>query len=190
MNRTSLPWYARSAHRWPRTASGGVVLEGDHAKALVVAEVEPQLLERPFEIPVGLRDEEEVRCRLLTAEITSTQSLSAGAGPARGPQVRSNTSFIGEHRHVATHAVALARDVERVSITASRRPGWKTFSCSTSGRGREVGISAAGKPPPVRSARTTPDRSARRPPAHGRNTRVPHDPRMVGARRGSGRSRA
>ena len=101
----------------PPHALGRVVLQ-PVVQPLVVAKVESLLLEVPFEIPICLGHEEEVRVRLLTAQIASTQYSVDGPRTGRWPHVRSNTSFSGSiamSQRTPSHWPAIS---ESVSTTA------------------------------------------------------------------------
>ena len=78
----------------PAHRLGGLVHE-PVVEALVVAEVEALLLERPLHVPVGLGDEQRgPGCAALTRAISGGQYSSAGAAPARSPHVRAKTSLV------------------------------------------------------------------------------------------------
>ena len=109
------------AHRARRAGAQAIV------EALVVGEVEPLLLQRPLEVPVGLGDEQELRVALLMRAIASGQNgASTGGVPSRGrarsPQVRAMTS--GSSSIAMSQRTPSARSAIRPSsaIIDSRRP--------------------------------------------------------------------
>jgi hypothetical protein len=101
-----------------RTATLQAVIE-----PLVVTVIKALLLQFPFQIPVGLGDEEEIRVCCLDAGIRSAQYSVTGACPARLPQVRANTAFsrsIAISQRIPSHWLAISAMVSR---TALRRLG-------------------------------------------------------------------
>ena len=123
----------------PVHAVGALVHEAV-VEPLVVAVVEALLLERPLQIPVRLGDEHEA------GAIGLDRADQRGPVLVRRPRRRASTPrplehvVRHEHRHVAAHAVALARESSRGSpLTAPRRSGENASSCTTSGHAGKYG---------------------------------------------------
>ena len=111
-------------------------------EALVVAEVEALLLQRPLHVPVGLRDEHERGMRRVDGgDDRGPVVLRRGVTGPRAPGARED--FVGhQHRHVTADAVALRRDrdqrVDRRRAQARR----ECVQLDDVGPRREVGILA------------------------------------------------
>lgn len=113
----------------------GAVVQQTVVEPFVVAVVEALLLEGPFEVPVGLGDEEETGWRARTRGMTYGQKSSAGVVPARSPQVFPKMSFISSMAMSQRTPSAWSPMDTRVSTAASRNASLKPFSWTTSGQG-------------------------------------------------------
>ncbi len=71
--------------------------------------------------------------------MTYGQKSSAGAGPARSPQVLAKTSFIISIAMSQRTPSAWSPMATRVSTVAARSPSAKAFSWTTSGQGGKYG---------------------------------------------------
>ena len=103
-------------------ALGRVVFQAV-VQALVIAEIEPLLLELPLEVPVSLGHEKEVGVESLDGRdhfnpILRCRPLTGAVAPGPFKNVVSQ-----EHGHVAAHAVGLAGDIRKGLIAACRSPG-------------------------------------------------------------------
>src|SRR5215469_7595995 len=78
---------------------------------LVITEIETLLLEFPFEIPVSLGDEEEIRMRLHYRR-DHVHPIIGGGGCADVALPRALEDGVEQkHRHVAAQAIALGGDI-------------------------------------------------------------------------------
>src|SRR5882672_4130001 len=80
---------------------------------LVVAEIEPQLLQLPFHVPVSFRNKLERRILFLDSRdhispVFRCRTLARATVPGL-PENRAKN----QHRHVASNAIALARDTHK-----------------------------------------------------------------------------
>ena len=167
---------------------GVVVLEAV-VETLVVAVVEPLLLELPLEIPVRLGHEDEVGM------------LALHGGDDRGPvvRVRPRAGALApgarerlvhhQHGHVAAHAVALRGDrlqgLDRGRSLLRR----ERVQLDDVRPGREERVATASKDRVARRARTRPGRAPDRPRRRARSTRDGRPSTDGRARRGWARSR-
>src|SRR5271157_475386 len=111
---------------------------------LVVAEVEPLLLQLPLQVPVSLGNEAEVRMRSLDGRdhftpILDWRPLSGAAAPgALEGRVQQ------QHGHVASDAIALSRNTGNRFQHRLPKPGLKPIELQNIGPCREVRIPSAG----------------------------------------------
>ena len=95
---------------------------------LVIAEVEPLLLERPLQVPVSLGHETELRVRELDRGDEGGPVVLGRLAPALGPQVRSKTSLImsmAMSQRTPSHCSAIS---ETVAIGRLPQPRVKALS--------------------------------------------------------------
>src|SRR6516165_384552 len=104
---------------------------------LVVAKIESLLLELPFEIPICLRNKKKARMGLFHRGNDLAPVVRRRARPGAVAPGSLEYGIEEQHRHVASHAVALLSDAQKCpdsSLSLTRvegvqlqhiRPGWK-----------------------------------------------------------------
>ena len=123
----------------------GRVVDEAVVQALVVAEVEALLLQRPFHVPVRLGHEQKLGMRRLHARDQLRPVVGLGRGP--GPlSPRPGEDLVGhQHRHVASKPVALRADRDQRLGHGVAQLGRESVQLHDVRPGREVRIATVGE---------------------------------------------
>ena len=142
-------WFSRKRARWSWKSSPAMQVLANRARRavleavvepLVVGVVEPLLLERPLEVPVDLGQEQESRDLRADGR--------RGARPERrrrDPPRPLEDLGQHQHRHVAAHAVALARDPPKLAEQRVLQRRVPVVQLQRVGPAGEVRVAAVGQ---------------------------------------------
>ena len=127
----------------------GVTLAEPIVEPLVVGVVEPLLQHGPFEVPIDLGHEAEARNPLAHAPGRVRPEEWRTAAPRSFKDVRQD-----QHRHVATHPVALTRDPEKLANHGLLRGGIAVIELHRIGPAGEVRVASECQHPLTRASLT------------------------------------